>query len=87
LFYTIHWPGLLEKMAACMFTDMTMTTQRGEVLSEENVKSLLDVSEGGSIQAREFNVTFPPKMPRVFATNGDFYLYTHTSSVGIWGIM
>jgi hypothetical protein len=51
--------GMVQEASLTAFTDFTLTTQRGEELTIEEVKALVDVSEAGQIRARYGVVQFP----------------------------
>ncbi len=63
--------GELAKSGCIVLTDFELKAARGTHLSNESVKSLFDVEEGGSIlDTRYYAANFPQKLPRFFALNG-----------------
>ena len=40
-------------------------------LSEDSIKSLFDIQDGGTVHCRHFDLHFPPFMPRIFTTNAE----------------
>jgi len=62
--------GILQAASLLATADFDFTTMRGEALTIEEVKSLFDVQEGGSIRARYHNAQLVAKQPRMFCVNG-----------------
>jgi len=63
--------GELRKSAVLMLTDFDLRTTKG-ILSNEEVKGLFDVVEGGSIQGTRYRpANLPEGLCRVAACNGD----------------
>jgi hypothetical protein len=62
----------IAQQAGCIcVTDFDWSTMRGDPLTIEETKSLVDVQEGGQVRARFHNAMFAAKQPRIFAVNGD----------------
>jgi energy-coupling factor transporter ATP-binding protein EcfA2 len=62
--------GALASAGCLVLTDLTLTTGRNTRISKEELKSLLDVVEGGVIQSCRYrSATINAGMPRVMAVN------------------
>jgi len=68
----LSYAGEVRKAAVLMLTDCDLKIARGGNMGSEALKSLLDVTEGGSIQDTRYRpASFPPGLVRILAFNGD----------------
>jgi hypothetical protein len=62
--------GVLSSAGCLVLTDLTLTTGRNQRISSEELKSLLDILEGGVIQSCRYrSATIDAGLPRVMAVN------------------
>jgi hypothetical protein len=62
--------GVLASAGCLVLTDLTLTTGRNQRISSEELKSLLDVVEGGVVQSCRYrSATISAGLPRVMAVN------------------
>jgi hypothetical protein len=62
--------GVLASAGCLVLTDLTLTTGRNQRISSEELKSLLDVVEGGVVQSCRYrSATITAGLPRVMAVN------------------
>jgi hypothetical protein len=62
--------GTLASAGCLVLTDLTLTTGRNQKISSEELKSLLDVVEGGVVQSCRYrSATISAGLPRVMAVN------------------
>ena len=80
--------GFLRRAGCIVLTDFTLKTGRNVKLDDEELKSLLDVVEGGTIQSTRYRAAvIDPGLPRVIAVNtgGDSGSSTSTEeNFGAW---
>ena len=62
--------GMLLEAAAFCVTDFDPVSQNGVALTEEGLKGLIDVEEGGGYPARHHVAMIRAGIPRLFAVNG-----------------
>lgn len=61
--------GDTGKLAAFLFHDLDLKANRGQWLSEEHMKGLLDTNESGAFDCRYAEAILPAHHPRMFAVN------------------
>ena len=70
--------GVVRQCAVLALTDFDLKARKG-ALSAEEIKSLFDVVEGGSVQQTGYRpAMFPPGLCRLFALNGS------GADIGLW---
>ena len=79
--------GMLRRAGCLVLTDFTLKTGRNIKIDDEELKSLLDVVEGGTIQSTRYRAAIiDPGLPRVIAVNtgGDISGNGTNEDYGAW---
>ena len=67
---TLSKAGIVSALGAMAITDFDCQSLMQTQLTDEGLKSLVDVQEGGDCPARHFRAILPRKRPRLFAVQG-----------------
>ena len=67
---TLSKAGIVSAFGAMVITDFDCQSLMQTQLTDEGLKSLVDVQEGGHCPARHFRAILPRKQPRLFAAQG-----------------